>query len=216
MVRIKALRFLLSAVEKIQFELALENIWIRGGVSQGELSHNDRNVIGHGLVNAYLLETKASFPRVLVDPLVFQKLFESQLEEGELKPRQSVLSEINMTWSNSNYSGRFIFDWKHAAPINDFTQDYPFFVNYLNPLLVESNTEFRDKLFVNLAARLYQNEPSVYRKYRWVCDYIRSMVAGEANRRVELKKNEFESDEEFQKRTAHDFLDDYLAKLQQL
>lgn len=216
-IKFKSLRFLLSAAEKIQYCLALENIWIRGGISQGELSRANNNIIGQGLVSAYLLEGKASFPRVLVDSDIFRKIYSIPGEPDVLKSRKSILNDINNSWGNPKYSGKFIFDWAYEAPMNYFNQDYPFFIHYLNPLLNESSSDERKKILEFLIERLHENDPEIYKKYRWVSDYLRSVVEGDINRRVEFKRDElFETEEGFQKRKNQKFLEDYAKDLSRL
>ncbi len=221
MAKIKSLRFLLSAIEKIQYTLALDNIWLRGAVSEGELSHNSSNVLGKGFVKAYLLEQKAVYPRVLVDAGIFKNIF-AENDPDLVKSRKEVLTQINQTYRNSGYSGKFIFNWQDVLVINQFRQDYPYFVNYLNPLSKEDRIEERKIILKNLKTLLFANDPSVYEKYRWVCDYIRAIIITETNRRTKLERrkddfsDELEKEEDFQKRKEIGYLDTFDSELSSL
>lgn len=212
--KFKILRFLLSAVEKVQFSLALEGIWIRGAISEGELCHARGNIVGQGLVNAYLLEGKAKFPRVLVDSIIFQNIYQ---KPNESKSRSDILTDINNRWGNPKYSGKFIFDWDRARQINEFGQDYPFFVHYLNPLVDEDNSEERAEILSSLAKNLLRNDPDIYRKFRWVSDYVKSMTDGEIARRIEMTWDEdLETQKEFSERSETKFLGEYSKNLSKL
>lgn len=212
--KMKTLRFLLSSVEKIQFSLALDGIWLRGSVSEGELSHDSKNVIGKGLVKAYLLEQESVYPRVLVDAEIFKSINNPLLDA-----KDKVIKAINDSYGNPQYSGKFVFDWKNAQAINKFQQDYPFFINYFNPLLDEDKSQDRDKVINLLKPQLFTHNPSVYEKYRWIIDYLRSMVKNEINRRESIEPNvdvltgKQESDASFLKRKDKKYLEDFFNTL---
>ena len=213
--KLKSLRFLLSAVEKIQYYLSLEDIWIRGAISQGELSHANYNVIGQGLVDAYLLESKAVFPRVLIDSKIFRTIF-SENGEPILINRHDILSEINLDWNNTKYSGKFIFDWSTSANLNYFKQDYPFFIHFLNSILAEDKKSEREKIVKLLAKNLIGADPEIYKKHKWVSDYLRASIEGEINRLEKLTKNWAETDDEYEKRKGHKSLSQCLRYLTNL
>lgn len=63
------LRQLCLAVGIIQLALARRNIWLRGGITSGNAYFNpDENaIVGPAYINAYLLEGKAIYPRVILD-----------------------------------------------------------------------------------------------------------------------------------------------------
>lgn len=212
--KMKTLRFLLSSVEKIQFSLALDGIWLRGAVSEGELSHDSKNVIGKGLVKAYLLEQESVYPRVLVDAEIFKNINNHLLDA-----KDKVIKAINDSYGNPQYSGKFVFDWKDVQVINKFQQDYPFFINYFNALLDEDKSNDRDKIINLLKPQLFTRDPSVYEKYRWIIDYLRSMVNNEINHRelikpnVDVLTNEQESEASFLKRKNTEYLEGFFNTL---
>lgn len=52
-----------------QVTAALSGFWIRGAVTIGHITHNERVVFGPALVRAYELESqKAIYPRIILDP----------------------------------------------------------------------------------------------------------------------------------------------------
>ncbi|MEM9298142.1 MAG: hypothetical protein AAGA64_07105 [Bacteroidota bacterium] len=58
----------------IQAKLALKNIWLRGAISFGDINFDVENklVVGKGLINAFLLENAAKYPRVIIDPRILK------------------------------------------------------------------------------------------------------------------------------------------------
>ena len=58
----------------VQFELALQNIIVRGAVAAGDIVKSWGVLYGPGLVRAYELEQKASYPRIIIDPKLFEEL----------------------------------------------------------------------------------------------------------------------------------------------
>ncbi len=54
--QIKALRYMLHAVEKIQLNCALQNVWLRGGISFDSVLYDDKNIAGPGFIKALQLE----------------------------------------------------------------------------------------------------------------------------------------------------------------
>lgn len=66
------LRQLLMAVQTIQAKCALENIWIRGAITIGDIhfNKNPNIVVGNGLIEAYLLESQEKYPRIIINPKI--------------------------------------------------------------------------------------------------------------------------------------------------
>lgn len=67
-------------IHKITADLAYDGVFCRGAITKGKLFHHDKIFFGSSYINAYKLEEKADFPRVIVDPDIID-FFE--LEEGE-------------------------------------------------------------------------------------------------------------------------------------
>lgn len=176
--KIKALRYLLSTVEKIQYKAALKNIWIRGGISSGKLLHNG-NVFGPGMVKAVAVEKEAEFPRVVVDFRVLADVFS---EAKPLNTRRKFLLEMNQSFSCSEYSGKFLYDpiEMNSSGMTFFRLDVPFFVHYMNPLTNQDCASDRLKVYNHLKRNILNAENrSVYSKYKWVAEYIYSFLSTE-------------------------------------
>ncbi len=178
--KIKSLRYLLSTVEKIQFKCAMQNVWIRGGISYGEMHHSERNVVGNALVKAYMIEQNAIYPRIILDAkimLAFQK-------GGGPSSRKALIKEMNQTFGAESYSGKFLFDksdenWSGSFSTH-FMDDTPLFVNYFHSVFSDLVTEKeRKELAEFLKHRLYSAPtPHIYAKYKWVIEYLIATIPG--------------------------------------
>lgn len=65
----RELLVVLKVLNDLQHRLLLKGILIRGGISYGKLYVNDAEniIVGTGLINAYKLEGKAVYPRIIID-----------------------------------------------------------------------------------------------------------------------------------------------------
>lgn len=167
----KALRFLLHAVEKIQFECAKENIWMRGGISYGKVlfDQNNTNIGGPAYLKALGLEKVADFPRVIVDAKIVSETF------SHVQSRKDYLREINQKYKYEEYSGKFLYDFgPYPCTGSTFIHDYPFFVHYLNRLSSEDEQGQKNlnAIWENLRKNIFANSPSIFRKYQWVLEYL--------------------------------------------
>jgi len=59
----------------MQGDLANHNIYIRGGITIGDISYESDTIFGPGFIRAYDLESKiANYPRIIVDPKIFEAM----------------------------------------------------------------------------------------------------------------------------------------------
>ncbi|MEM7087148.1 MAG: hypothetical protein AAF489_13255 [Bacteroidota bacterium] len=65
----ESFKAIVSILSKLQTKLLLHGILIRGGISFGDLYINRTQniVVGAGMINAYQLESKAIYPRIIID-----------------------------------------------------------------------------------------------------------------------------------------------------
>jgi hypothetical protein len=65
----------------MQGDLANENVYVRGGITIGEISSENETIFGPGFIRAYDLESKiANYPRIVVD----RKIFDAMKSEPRL------------------------------------------------------------------------------------------------------------------------------------
>lgn len=169
--KIENLRHLCVAVGKIQFALALKNIWLRGAISSGDAYFNpvENQVVGPAYIGAYLLEgTQAKYPRVIVDNKIINEL--------KADSAQDMIEIINNTKNGglqfSNWSICVLFEWQHNNHFKKkLNKDIPLFIDYLHPVF-DNQTDF-DKIISNIERSMYSGN-DVYHKFRWIVDYLLS------------------------------------------
>lgn len=163
------LRQLCVAVGKIQFKLALENIWLRGGISVGDAYFDQKNnqVVGPAYTKAFLLEETAQYPRVILDNSIVKKL--------GMETAQNLINSVNDHGNGglkfSNWPpDKILFEWNDDVLSNKrLTKDIACFIDYLLP--ASYSTENLVTVISNISDSIY-SEAEVYSKYRWVANYL--------------------------------------------
>lgn len=136
----------------LQHRLLLKGILIRGGISFGKLFVNDIEniIVGTGLINAYNLEQKAIYPRIIID-----RKF------------------INLYWSGSKEfekkTGRFI---QLAAP-EPYQKDFPF-INIGLAIALDFQPIKFNSVINTLKQNYYNNEHIT--KFEWLKTHINDSV----------------------------------------
>lgn len=165
--------WLLQSLAITQLGLAVHGFWMRGGVTIGNLYHDEHIVFGPALNRAYHLESKlAQFPRVLLDPLAMEAPigtdFISLGEEQFLDP----------------FSPRFWDRIQRELPIQQQTLDR---FNELSgakiqsqPVMVSGGTAL-SSVANRLSMELTSTEdPKVWMKLGWLFDRVVRALGGQA------------------------------------
>jgi hypothetical protein len=168
------LRSLLTAIRTLQSKLAFEDIWLRGGISFGEVYHNEELnlIVGNGYITAFNLERLADVPRVIIDPSILSKLNLDRLQFYE------------------KFNGTSIEGYLHANLVHDygrqggksFLLEDAIFVCYADQLIrgeminsVNGWTEGFDLVYTALRKNLYGDQRH-YRKYIWLKNYFSEVL----------------------------------------
>lgn len=167
------LHWLLQSLAITQLGLAVHGFWMRGGVTIGNLYHDEHIVFGPALNRAYHLESKlAQYPRVLIDPLAIEAPtstdFISLGEEPFLDP----------------FSPRFWDRIQRELPIQHQTLDR---FNELSgvtiptqPVVVSGGTAL-SSVANRLSMELTTTEdPKVWMKLGWLFDRVVRALGGQA------------------------------------
>ncbi|PCH62530.1 MAG: hypothetical protein COC19_02640 [SAR86 cluster bacterium] len=185
---IKKLRNLCVAIGIIQQHLAMNNVWLRGAISSGDTYFNapKNQIVGPAYISSYMLEqTSAVTPRVILDSKIIKELRFSSATE--------LIDKINCADEGglhfSNWGKNILFCWRYpdGTPVTYIPQDLPLFIDYLAPV-VEENNEHLLQLIKLLEINLYA-DTALYKKYRWVSDYVRCIA-----RREEMDDNMISSE----------------------
>lgn len=166
---IEKLRQLCIAIRKIQYSLALNNVWLRGGVSSGDafFSSSESQIVGPAYIDAYNLEKRvAVYPRVVVDTKLINEL--------GCDSADSLINKINNDHAKQNEydieDRNVIFQWRDSGHEKvGMKKDVALFIDYLAPSFAQCSNL---KLIIdNLVESMYQDN-QVYPKYRWIVDYL--------------------------------------------
>jgi hypothetical protein len=158
-------KILLRAIQTIQARLALKNIWLRGAVSFGEIYFEKESslVVGKGLVNAYLLEQEAKFPRVIIDPIILsKKLSTNRIEFYEFANPNSENFKTDKL--------KLVHTWFNHIP------DDSFFITYAYKIILNAVSQNNlDIIYNYIKDRLYSDQ-KYYEKYLWVKNYFSDTI----------------------------------------
>ncbi|MDP1744991.1 MAG: hypothetical protein Q8L90_05400 [Bacteroidota bacterium] len=157
-------RTLVRAVQTIQAKLAQKDIWMRGSISFGEVYFNRslNLVVGEGLVKAYLLESEAVQPRVIIDTSIIPKIAEN---------RQDFYAFMNP--HHNNFEGdkvKLIHNWQR------YTEDDSFFVAYAHRILLDSIEDRSINLIYQKIKNKLYSDPKHYKKFLWVKNYFMEVL----------------------------------------
>lgn len=136
---------LILSIRLFQFELVLQGIFIRGGLSLGQLHLGDNIVFGNALLESYNLENNISKnPRIVIS--------------------QNLLKEIKNKEIN-------LFDYNESSILID--NDGQYFINYLALSDNPTDLKYLNKHKSQIEEKLheYKEIPEIWQKYIWVANY---------------------------------------------
>lgn len=148
------LGLLFTAVQSIQSKCAMQNIWIRGAITEGDIyfNQNPNIVVGNGLTQAYLMESQAIYPRVIINPLIIQRF----------KTREKFIEKYNTS------KATLIFQPHYSS--NFIAQD-AIFIAFLEKILDHNLSDTLEILFNYIKSELYSGQQH-YQKYLWLKNYF--------------------------------------------
>jgi hypothetical protein len=155
------LKQLLYAVQTIQSKCAMENIWLRGAITIGEIYFNSEKniVVGKGLSDAYILESQEKFPRVVIDPKVII----------DFEDLRKFCNTFNVkTWNPYRREIPLIYDYEMDVEKN-LTND-AIFVAFAERIFADYSQKL-DLIHDHLKAEMYHGQLN-YGKYLWLKSYF--------------------------------------------
>ena len=157
----EGLKHLLIAVQNIQSKCAIQNIWLRGAITIGEIYFNSEKniVVGKGLSDAYILETQEKFPRVIIDPKVI-------FDFGDIRLFCNTFNE--RSWNPDKRQIPLIYDYEMDIEKN-LTND-AIFVSFAEKIFVDHKNHL-DLIYNHLKNEMYSGQQN-YAKYLWLKSYF--------------------------------------------
>jgi hypothetical protein len=141
---------MLDELSFLQWNLATQGIFIRGGLSYGPHYENERIIFSEGLIRAYELQSLDPYPRVLIDPVLAERIKGERLDHYR----------------------------KELLPYVLKGQDSVLFLDYLHGMAemsslvgnLDETLEMHRNAIIEQVA-LNRSSPRVLAKYRWLADY---------------------------------------------
>lgn len=149
---------ILDNVSEYQFNLSLEGLFVRGGISVGDFYINDDIVFGPALLEAHYTESElACYPRIVLNDKAVKKL-----------------NKYMNYYDNAPQHNKLLVD-----------SDGRLFLNYLNTIfkyytecnsvyefeIVKINLLLRHKLKIEEMLNLHKENIRVWDKYVWIANY---------------------------------------------
>ena len=135
---------------------------VRGGVTVGQLIHDERKCFGPAMVEAYYMESQmAIYPRIIINPNVFEyDLF----RPGEANTIEYEAEYLKGIIKNDCRDGQFFLDY--MKQFNEF--DEP---------AVYDGYIWRTREFIIRNLNMYANDKKLYSKYEWLRWYYNETVS---------------------------------------
>lgn len=148
----------------MQGELVNHGIFVRGGVSIGEVHFDDQTLFGPGFVRAYELEsTYANFPRIVVDPALIQQLQKDKRLASNHNTSANEFSYISKNIRRES-DGIYFIDYLRSFQTEiDDSDNIPVFLRKHKELIVQ-----------NVGGATQLNAVSA--KYLWLASYHNSVI----------------------------------------
>lgn len=161
-------------VSEYQFNLSLEGLFVRGGISVGDFYINDDIVFGPALLDAHHTESElACYPRIVLDDKTVKKL-KKYMKDYDGAPQQSKILMDSDGQLFLNYLNTI---FKYYTKCNN---EYEFEV-------VKINLLFRHKLKIEEMLNLHKENIRVWDKYVWIANYHNYFCDLNFNDEKELK-----------------------------
>lgn len=160
----EALTKLCKTIKLIQQKLALHNIWVRGGVSYGDIYFDNerKQVIGKGYINAFYLERDyAIYPRVILDNKIVGFL--------GFKTSEECICRINELEENLLY--RWERDFHKVKDqhkiVYGIKKDVSLFIDFIDMEDMKNLSIYANFIIDNANENI-----KIYPKYLWLAQYI--------------------------------------------
>jgi hypothetical protein len=146
----------------VQLNLVFKGILCRGAVARGKLVHTPKVLFGPGLVDAYVLESKAAiYPRVILDQSIID--IGTMAHASDQLPIHEKESIMDLLEKDSD--GMYYINYITGArsELNDPELDYPDYLYNLQQI-------------VSLGFKL--KDPSIIVKYSWLREKVKPHIEG--------------------------------------
>lgn len=115
----------ISWIKNYQIFLIMEHgVLLRGGITIGDIIHNEKMIVGPAMIDAYTLESKKALnPRIIIDTQVIS-LFEKAYARCRKNIKNIDTTLINIDDDNMFYIDYFNFSERDRTGIRFYLNDY--------------------------------------------------------------------------------------------
>lgn len=163
--KLGSLFYELLALVQIQAELAAVGVFLRGGLTVGDVYMSDGIIFGPAMVRAYDLESKfAIFPRIVLDPSVLKHYVSEPAMQGHAHDMEKDIQYLEKLVREGDDQVMFIDYLRAIHPEMDDPEDYPQYLASHRKMIVSA--------FNGLSK--FDNAKH---KYLWLAGYHNSIIA---------------------------------------
>ena len=150
--------WLLLDVVHLQMDMMANGVLVRGGVTVGQLCHNDSIVYGPAMVEAYELESKAAiYPRVVIN----NKIFETAVMYPHNSPEEDL--EYILDLCDQDRDGLWYVDFLRQQQEVEYEYDFAKALITIKKIIINEIEKNKSK-------------PNVWMKYQWLKNYYNEVV----------------------------------------
>lgn len=144
-------------IKYLQFFLIMEHdVLLRGGITIGDIIHNEKMIVGPAMIDAYTLESKCAInPRIIIDSNVIP-LFEKTFDRCKTNNHFNDTTLINKDNDDRYYIDYFNFPEKDRIGTSKYMNDY---LGQLKILVYENENN---------------EDPRIRDKYLWMSNKIKT------------------------------------------
>ncbi|MXV20005.1 hypothetical protein [Deinococcus xianganensis] len=160
---------LLGMISEIQFELALEGYFIRGGIDYDYIYVDEEIIFGPALINAYKMESASLYPRIAFTEAAIEKLRTYHSYYGS--PHSNPMRNMILL---DNGDGIYFLNYMRGSYLPDMIEDHLSYYEDPKDYVIGPNDfpmihHHRDVISENI--KRYAKQPEVRRKYNWLANY---------------------------------------------
>jgi hypothetical protein len=149
---------ILDNVSEYQFNLSLEGLFVRGGISVGDFYINDDIVFGPALLDAHYAESQlACYPRIVLDEKTVKKLH-----------------KYMKCYDTAPQHNKILVDSDGQLFLNYLNTIFKYYIECNNAYefeIVKINLLLRHKLKIEEMLNLHKETIKVWDKYVWIANY---------------------------------------------
>lgn len=151
--------YLLIDIIHIQLELMFEGVLLRGGISVGQLCHDDNIVFGEAMIDAHYLESKcANYPRIILTDKVIDVGVENRVYQHSKEEEFEYINSLIKRDFDGFYFIDFLSQWQEL--------DSP-------DIYLKGLSRVKEVIENNILGTSDQN---ILSKYQWLKSYYTNVV----------------------------------------